>query len=62
MSKYSKIIKHEVIFTVLEVENLWILFEGASFQKQGFYAHSGMAKFSLFGVSLKAKYLKKSLH
>lgn len=35
------------------------LFEGVSFQKQGFYAHSGMAKFSLFGISMKAKYLKK---
>lgn len=35
------------------------LFEGASLQKQGFHAHSGMAKFSLFGVSLKAKYLKR---
>lgn len=35
------------------------LFEGASFQKQGFCAHSGMAKFSLFGASLKQSIGKK---
>lgn len=55
--------KREVINAVLQVESVWIcLFEGASFQKQGFCAHSGMAKFSLFGANLKQSIWKNSLH
>lgn len=35
------------------------LFEAASFQKQDFQAHSGMAKFFLFGVSFESKLFEK---
>lgn len=47
-----------ILFCKWKVYEFWF-FEAASFQKQDFQAHSGMAKFLLFGVSLKAKYLKK---